>query len=142
MSFLLNSSLDIFSLRTTPTLLSPDLGLLAAIDERLATYGYLTNTGVKLIIVIDMAGRPPPPDSDSRKVAPIVGLRDADLKPAWKALQTAYIQLLLNPFYTPDTMTPLQLANTQGRTAQITSRRFIKEVQRVGNAWFPGVQSI
>jgi hypothetical protein len=142
MSFLLNSCLDIFDIRMRSKTVDQDLGLLQAVDERLATYGWLTNTGVKFIIVVDMAGRPPPSDADTRKVAPIVGLRDADLKPAFKAVQTAYIQLLLNPFYTPDTLTPLQLANTAGRSAQITSKRFIGELQRIGKAWFPGVQSI
>ena len=142
MSFLLNSCLDIFDIRMRSKTVDQDLGLLQAVDERLATYGWLTNTGVKFIIVVDMAGRPPPSDADTRKVAPIVGLRDADLKPAFKAVQTAYIQLLLNPFYTPDTLTPLQLANTAGRSAQITSKIFIGELQRIGKAWFPGVQSI
>lgn len=142
MSFLLNSCLDIFDIRTRSKTVDQDLGLLQAIDERLATYGWLTNTGVKFIIVVDMAGRPPPADADTRKVAPIVGLRDSDLKSAFRAVQTAYIQLLLNPFYTPDTMTPLQLANSAGRSAQITSKRFISEVQRIGKAWFPGVQNI
>jgi trafficking protein particle complex subunit 2 len=142
MSFLLHSCLDVFDIRMRSKTVNQDLGLLQAVDERLATYGWLTNTGVKFIIVVDMAGRPPPSDADTRKVAPIVGLRDSDLKPAFRALQTAYIQLLLNPFYTPDTMTPLQLANSAGRSAQITSKRFISEVQRIGKAWFPGVQSI
>ncbi len=61
-----------------------DFGLLQAVDERLACYGWLTNTGVKFVIVVDMSGRPagaePRPDGRAAAAA-IVGLRDADLKP-------------------------------------------------------------
>ena len=75
-------------------------------DERLAAYGWLTNTGIKFVIVVDMAGRPPAPEDDKKKPPPIVGLRDSDLKPAFRALQTAYIQLLQNPFYQPENRSP------------------------------------
>jgi hypothetical protein len=88
-SFLINSCLDIFEIRQNNKSIDQDLGLLQAIDERLATYGWLTNTGVKLIIVVDMAGRPPPQEADKKRVAPIVGLRDADLKPVRNALLSA-----------------------------------------------------
>ena len=83
MSFLLNTCLDIFEIRQNNKTIEQDLGLLQAIDERLATYGWLTNTSIKFIIVVDMAGRPPAPDDDDdrRKAASILGLRDSDLKP-------------------------------------------------------------
>lgn len=82
MSFLLNSCLDIFEIRQKSKTIEQDLGLLHAVDERLATYGWLTNTGIKFTIVIDMAGRPAAPDDDDRRrAAPILGLRDSDLKP-------------------------------------------------------------
>lgn len=55
-----------------------DFGLLQAVDERLAMYGWLTNTGVKFVIVVDMFGRPAPEGS---KMNAALGLRDADLKP-------------------------------------------------------------
>jgi len=42
-------------------------------------YGWLTNTGVKIVIVVDMEGRPA--TALDSKVATAVGLRDADLKP-------------------------------------------------------------
>lgn len=143
MSFILNSSLDIFDIRTRAKALDQDLGLLHAVDERLAAYGWLTNTGIKFIIVIDMMGRPAKDESDDkRKAQPIVGLRDAELKPAFRAVQTAYIQLMLNPFFTPEERTPLQLANSNGRPATITSKKFSAELQRIGEAWYPGVASI
>ena len=37
--------------------LTGDYGLLHAVDERLASYGYETNTGVKFVAVVDMRGR-------------------------------------------------------------------------------------
>ena len=141
MSFILNSSLDIFDIRTRAKTLDQDLGLLHALDERLAAYGWLTNTGIKFIIIVDMMGRPSE-DADSRKIQPVVGLRDAELKPAFRAVQTAYIQLLLNPFYTPEDKTPLQLANFEGRTAEIKSNKFTAELQRIGKMWYPGITSI
>ena len=45
-------------------------------------YGWLTNTGVKFVIVVDMEGRPANPLDIKSPVA--VGLRDADLKPVRK----------------------------------------------------------
>jgi trafficking protein particle complex subunit 2 len=63
-SLLLSSSLDIFEARaranaSTGSGLSGDLGLLQALDERLALYGFETNTGVKFVAVVDMKGRKP-----------------------------------------------------------------------------------
>lgn len=81
-SFLLNSCLDIFDIRQNNKTIDQDLGLLQAVDERLATYGWLTNTGVKFVIVIDMAGRELVEEEDKKKKAPpILGLRESDLKP-------------------------------------------------------------
>lgn len=140
LSFLLNSCLDIFEIRQQNKIVEQDLGLLQAVDERLSCYGWLTNTGTKFIIVVDMMGAPAPAPDDStgkKKQPPILGLRDSDLKPAFRALQTAYIQLLQNPFYSPDDQTPLMLANTLGRSAEITNPRFVKEIRRIGASWAP-----
>jgi len=142
MQFLLNSCLDIFDIRAKTKTLDQDLGLLQAIDERLAAYGWLTNTGIKFIIVVDMMGRPPAPEEDKRRFPAAVGLRDAELKPAFRAVQTAYIQLMLNPFYMPDDRTPLQIANYGGKNPEITSKKFINELQRIGKTWTPGIPSI
>lgn len=61
-SLLLSSTLDIFEARskintTSGGGLSGDFGLLHAIDERLAAYGFETNTGVRFVAVVDMRGR-------------------------------------------------------------------------------------
>ncbi|OKP02312.1 hypothetical protein PENSUB_7076 [Penicillium subrubescens] len=79
-SFLLNSCLDIFEIRRKQTSIDQDLGLLHAIDERLAAYGWLTTTGVKLLIIVDMFGQESV--SAGKPTGPAVsGLRDSDLKP-------------------------------------------------------------
>ena len=59
---------------------------------------------------------------------------------AFRALQTAYIRLLQNPFYVPDDHTPMAAANgTRGKGGMITSRKFIQDIERIGNAWRPGL---
>lgn len=83
--FLLYSCLDIFEARLPHKTADQDFGLLQAVDERLAMYGWLTNTGVKFVIVVDMEGRPA--TAQDGKTAPAIGLRDADLKPV-SALQS------------------------------------------------------
>lgn len=164
-SFLLSSSLDIFEARMPHKTADQDFGLLQAVDERLAMYGWMTNTGVKFVIVVDMEGRPA--TANDAKNASAIGLRDADMKPvsltslspycdfcllsfgsggadagekAFKALQSAYIGLLRNPFYDPDQHSPLTANAEQSvGSTQITSRRFINEVKRIGDAWTPGI---
>jgi GTP-binding protein EngB required for normal cell division len=76
-SFLLSSCLDIFEARAPYKTADQDFGLLQAVDERLAMYGWLTNTGVKFVIVVDMAGRV----SRDPKANAVVSIKDADLKP-------------------------------------------------------------
>ncbi|KAI9817650.1 MAG: hypothetical protein M1826_001496 [Phylliscum demangeonii] len=152
---LLSSTLDIFDARLQRKSVDQDFGLLHAVDERLACYGWLTNTGVKFVVVVDLAARPPLADAGPgagaaagavggrAAAAAIVGLRDADLKPAFKALQNAYVGLLQNPFYDPDEHTPLA-PNGEYRSGntRITSRRFLEDVQRIGNSWAPGVTNM
>ena len=90
-SLLLSSTLDIFELRAKNTAvvgvgLSGDFGLLHAVDERLAAYGFETNTGVKFVAVVDMRGRRIDgsiaglADKASRGAA-AVGLREGEMKP-------------------------------------------------------------
>ncbi|KAL1612396.1 hypothetical protein SLS60_000622 [Paraconiothyrium brasiliense] len=127
--FLLSSCLDIFEARLPHKTVDQDFGLLQAVDERLAMYGWLTNTGVKFVVVVDMEGRPANPLDAKSSTA--VGLRDADLKPAFRALQTAYIVLLRNPFYNPDEHSPVtQNGEQRYGSTQITSKKFIQEIKR------------
>lgn len=79
-SFLLNSCLDIFEIRRKHTSIDQDLGLLHAIDERLAAYGWLTTTGVKLLIIVDLFGQDGSGTGKPTGSA-VSGLRDSDVKP-------------------------------------------------------------
>jgi hypothetical protein len=76
---MLSSCLDIFELRAPYKTADQDFGLLQALDERIAMYGWLTNTGVKLVIVVDMEGQPAPEGGKTPLGG--LGLRDSDLKP-------------------------------------------------------------
>jgi hypothetical protein len=49
-------------------------------------------------------------------------------------MQAAYVRLLQNPFYDPDEHSP-----AMGRGGKkITSRRFVADMQRIGETWMPG----
>lgn len=150
-SLLLSSTIDVFELRAkhaaaTGVNVTGDFGLLHAVDDRLAAYGFETNTGVRMVCVVDMRGRridgtvlrsggSAPGAATSHGGA---GLRDAELKPVFRAMQSAYVQLLQNPFYTPDEHSPVD-----GRGGKkITSRRFAEDMKRIGESWTPGVTSL
>ncbi|GIC91326.1 uncharacterized protein Aud_007769 [Aspergillus udagawae] len=125
-SFSLNACLDIFEIRQKKTPVGQDLGLLHAIDERLAAYGWLTTTGVKFLIMVDTLGQPTGVGAES------LG--------AFRALQTAYVQLLQNPFYFPDDYTPTsKTAASSSNASQIVDQKFIAAVKRIGDTWAPGM---
>ncbi|GKT60719.1 hypothetical protein ColTof3_08058 [Colletotrichum tofieldiae] len=142
-SLLLSSTLDVFELRhsnsasgntgavagSSGTGLSGEVGLLHAVDERLAAYGWETNTGVKIVVVVDMRGR---------RGRGAVGLREQELRVVFRAVQSAYVRLLQNPFYEPDEHSPV--SGRGGRV--IKSKKFEGEVRRVGEAWTPGVTNL
>lgn len=75
-SLLLSSTIDVFEMRRPAGPAQPsanltgEYGLLHAVDDRLAAYGYETNTGVRFVVVVDVR------TGESRS-----GLRDADLRP-------------------------------------------------------------
>ncbi|ODM17183.1 hypothetical protein SI65_07582 [Aspergillus cristatus] len=145
-NFLLNSCLDIFDIHQKQTAISQDLGLLHAVDERLAAYGWLTTTGVKFLVVVDLMGQQVPIGAEKPKGAgaAMSGLRDGNLKPVFHALQTAYIQLLQNPFYSPDDHLPLakNAAVPTSTSQEITNKKFISEVKRIGESWAPGMAAV
>lgn len=160
--------------------MSGDYGLLHAVDERLAAYGYETNTGVKFVVVVDMRGRRIDSaalhssssstsgaagaggnntsedakgsgggdgggvgggggiSAAARRGAAVVGLREGDMKPVFRAMQTAYVRLLQNPFYEPDEHAPL----TGHGGKRIVSRRFGADMRRIGEGWTVGVTSL
>lgn len=63
-----------------------------------------------------------------------VGLRDGELKVVFRAMQTAYVRLLQNPFYDPEEGAKAG----QLQQKRITSRRFAEEMRRIGDKWVPG----
>jgi len=136
-SLLLSSTLDIFEARSKSNIsnntnLSGDYGLLHAIDERLAAYGWETNTGVRLVAVVDMRGRLVRDTVGAAAAAG--GLREGEMKLVFRAMQTAYVRLLQNPFFDPDEHSP----PTGKGGKKITSRRFVEDIRRVGETWMPG----
>ncbi|GFN12757.1 hypothetical protein AtubIFM55763_000625 [Aspergillus tubingensis] len=138
-SFILNSCLDIFEIRRKQTSIDQDLGLLQAVDERLAAYGWLSTTGVKFLVIVDLIGQPI--SDEGPKGSTKSGLREFDLKAVFRTLQTAYVQLLQNPFYRPDEHMATAKA-VSSCSSQITDQRFINEVNRIGNSWVPTVASL
>ncbi|KAI1745204.1 Sedlin [Xylaria scruposa] len=161
-SLLLSGTLDVFEARSRhhmanpagggggTMLLSGDFGLLHAIDDRLAAYGFETNTGVKFVAVVDMRGRLLSRNTAAATTAAAagsrggVGLRDNELKPVFRAMQTAYVRLLQNPFYDPDETTVIAGGKPGVGTGakRITSRKFGDEMRRIGETWAPGVASL
>ncbi|KAL7623418.1 hypothetical protein AAE478_007100 [Parahypoxylon ruwenzoriense] len=195
-SLLLSSTLDVFEARVRhsshpphhPSVIAPhstaaaaplvsgDYGLLHTVDERLAAYGFETNTGVKFVALVDMRGRlaaahpsssagiatsPPgapgtgigggagglgPGVGAGAAVRGGIGLREAELRPVFRAMQTAYVRLLQNPFYDPDEHAPLLLpppgAGGGSGGKRIMSRKFAEEMRRIGENWAPGVTNL
>ncbi|TQN74892.1 Trafficking protein particle complex subunit 2-like protein [Colletotrichum shisoi] len=161
-SLLLSSTLDIFELRHgggggggnaasgnvaavagSSTGLSGEVGLLHAVDERLAAYGWETNTEVKIVVVVDMRGRRVAGGGSAAAEAAAkgrgaVGLREQELRVVFRAVQSAYVRLLQNPFYEPDEHSPV--SGRGGRV--IKSKKFEGEVRRIGEAWTPGVTNL
>lgn len=161
-SLILASSLDIFEARATLAktsssasasiglsggtnsgTLTGDLGLLHAIDERLAVYGFETNTRVRFVAVVDMRGRvngrlssvSASSTTSSAAATAGMGLREGEMKPVFRAMQAAYIRLLQNPFYEPDEHSPV----TGRGGKKITSRKFAADMGRIGETWSPGM---
>lgn len=63
-----------------------------------------------------------------------VGLREGELKVVFRAMQTAYVRLLQNPFYDPDETGDAMAVGAK----RITSRKFAEEMRRIGEVWVPG----
>lgn len=161
-SLLLSSTLDIFELRgakssssgggaaaaaaAAATSITNDYGLLHAVDERLAAYGFETNTGVKFVVVVDMRGRrvgTAATATAAAAAAGAVGLRESDLKVVFRAMQGAWMRLLMNPFYEPEEGGGGGGGAGGGKSAAgVGGRRFEGEMRKIGEAWTVGVVSL
>ncbi|KAL2126751.1 hypothetical protein VTI74DRAFT_294 [Chaetomium olivicolor] len=146
-SLILSSTLDVFELRARQnaaagTGLTGDYGLLHAIDDRLAAYGFETNTGVRFVVVVDMRGRKGGASTviadGKRGGLAAAGLREGEMRGVFRAMQAAWIRLTQNPFFELDEHCPP--GGKAGR--RITSRRFEEEMKRIGEGWAPGVVSL
>lgn len=118
-SFMLSSSLDIFEQRLPHKMADQDFGLLQAIDERLAMYGYLTNTGVKFVVIVDMEGRPATANDSKNPAA--VGLRDSDVKPVGWPLLSGQAQ----PFRHENLTRPRSSVHYKQHTSTSCGTRFM-----------------
>lgn len=134
--------------------------MLQAIDESLIIWGWQTGTGTRFAIITDVRGKSAGKGSLSNsEVRMSKGVTDADVRvvsafldslisgllmghQAFKAIQTAYVRLLQNPFYVPDENTPMAVASGKGKGGQITSKKFIQEVKRIGDNWRPGTSAL
>ena len=108
-SFLLNSSLDIFEIRQKQTAIDQDLGLLHAVDERLASYGWLTTTGVKFIIILDLVGDQTLSSVRDARGGARSGFRESDLKPVCSQRSLRCFYLVTRSLYRCDS--PSRYAN-------------------------------
>ncbi|KAK6592397.1 hypothetical protein H4I95_11788 [Botrytis cinerea] len=145
-SLLLSSTLDTFDSRSriSGSNLTGDLGLLYAVDERLAAYGFETNTGVRFVVFVDGRGRAVRNmggngggnggNGNAEGGVAGAGVREGDIRSIFKAMQAAYIRLLQNPFYDPDEHCPV---NGKGGK-KIVSRKFVEDMRRIGEGWVPG----
>jgi len=124
---LLHSTLDVFEARLPQKTADQDFGLLFAIDERLAAYGWMTNTGVKFVVIVDQGVS----NSSALSIRGGGGLggavREADLKPVFKSIHTAYIQLVSNPFFDYESR------------SMVKSAKFSKAVAKIAESGIPGV---
>jgi hypothetical protein len=116
------------------------------VDDRLAAYGFETNTGTRFVVIVDMRGRRI--DSavaagltdgrDKRIAGAAAGLREGEMRPVFKAMQAAYIRLTQNPFYDPD-----EHSSPLGHSGKkITSKKFAEDMRRIGETWTPGITNL
>lgn len=88
-----------------------------------------------MVCIVDMRGRRAAVGSSSVRS----GLRDAEMKPVFRAMQGAYVRLLQNPFFAPDE----HLGPVGGHGGKrITSRKFGEDMKRIGEGWTPGVTNL
>lgn len=73
---MVHTTLDIFTSRLpSKTNGDSDFGLLYAVDDEVALYGWLTNTGIKIVVAVET-----PPGADGDGGGGGMGVRDGELK--------------------------------------------------------------
>eukprot|EP00833_Pecoramyces_ruminatium_P012670 jgi/Orpsp1_1/1186702/evm.model.d7180000052644.1 len=107
--YLANISCDLIEAKITQSKYNDSyLGLLYIMED-LAVYGYLTNTKIKIIIILTISINP---------------VKDMEMKQIFRKVHGVYSNLISNPFYDPDSR------NT------ITSASFIKGIDKIVNTSF------
>lgn len=107
--YLANISCDLVEAKITQSKYNDSyLGLLYIMED-LAVYGYLTNTKIKIIIILTISINP---------------VKDMEMKQIFRKVHNVYSNLISNPFYDPDSR------NT------ITSKSFIKGIDKIVNISF------
>ncbi|KAJ3078563.1 Trafficking protein particle complex subunit 2-like protein [Quaeritorhiza haematococci] len=103
--YVAHTSCDIIEERVNATSRHSDLylGLLYSMED-LAVYGYSTNTRIKFVIVTT--------NEDQT-------IKDAEMKSLFRQIHNAYVNLVTNPFFDPDS------------TRMITSKSFVKTMDAV-----------
>ncbi|KAI8080178.1 Sedlin [Gilbertella persicaria] len=104
--YIAHTSIDVIEERIAngPKNLDSYLGLLYAMED-LAVYGYVTNTRVKLVVVVSV--------TDGT-------IRDADMKALFKRIHSAYVSNICNPFYNMDSQ------------KSINSKAFSRAIETIG----------
>ncbi|KAK6535234.1 hypothetical protein TWF694_001701 [Orbilia ellipsospora] len=123
---LLHSTLDVFEARLPQKTADQDFGLLFAIDERLAAYGWMTNTSIKFVVIVDQGFNSS--SALSTRGGGLGGaIREADLKPVFKSIHSEYIKLISNPFYDHDSK------------EMVKSKKFAAAIEKIAETGIPGV---
>ncbi|KAJ3159127.1 Trafficking protein particle complex subunit 2-like protein [Geranomyces michiganensis] len=81
------------------------LGLLYALEE-LAVFGYITNTRVKFIVVTSLTD---------------AAIKDQEMKALFRKIHNAYVALVSNPFWDPDTQGAITSPNFDRAMSQVAA---------------------
>ncbi|KAJ3109611.1 Trafficking protein particle complex subunit 2-like protein [Phlyctochytrium planicorne] len=89
-----HTACDIIEERVSPGAKHSDLylGLLFAMED-IAVFGYMTNTKIKFIVVVSITES---------------SIKDIEMKNLFRRIHNAYINLVANPFWDPDSANPIK----------------------------------
>ncbi|KAK3815057.1 MAG: trafficking protein particle complex 2 [Benniella sp.] len=102
--YIAHTSCDVIEERAVNKTQEMYLGTLFSMED-LAVYGYMTNTKIKFITVLNM---------------PDVTIKDLDMKNVFRRIHAAYVSHACNPFYDIDSQ------------KMIKSKKFEEEIEAIG----------
>jgi len=108
--YVVNTSLDVIEERVQSAPKSPDmyLGLLYSMED-LRVYGYITNTKIKIVMVLN---------------AYDTTLKDNDIRMMFSQLHQAYIKLVCNPFFNPESNSTISSKKFEQNVLDIVQKNF------------------